>query len=215
MIIRSGLGILPFLFLVPSLADSDSLWFSSEDGNLPGTDFSSNEGALALGGPVLPSDSSSLLSDTSDSLFEDPQDTDLFLSANPDLIGDQSFEIADCSALASLPPVNGKSRAKRIDGVTSCRNPDLQLDPSSPLLHEDSDIIKHLEESWLTVPSRKELDHNRICRAITLNMLPWGACSNPGPVWTKRVNPMYPLMEDPRIVGIQLYDLEQCTICKG
>lgn len=187
---------------------------TDEDGNLPGIDLSSNDGALALSEPAFLSDPISFSSEASDSLFENPEDTDLFLSDNFDLLNDQSFEIADCSSSDFSPSVNGKSRVKRIEGGTRCQNPDSPLDASNPLLHEPFDVIKHLEDSLAKATSRKELNYNGICAAITRNVLPWGACSNSVNYWASPIEPISPLLREPRIVGMQLYNLRYCTICK-
>ena len=214
MIIHLGHKIILFLFFVRSFAGSGSLWPWSEDECLPSTDFSWNRGALALSDFSLPSDPTSLFSDISDLLLENSQVKYLFISDNPDLISDQSFKTADCSASSSPSFGNRKSRAKRIDGPTRCSNRDSQFDHSSPLWHDLSDIIKKLDERQKTAPAiREEQNQNGLCRALTSNVLPWGACSNPNRFNTQYRAPSL-LIQDLLLAKLQLYDLLDCVICK-
>lgn len=143
----SYFGVLPLLLGVRwSLADSDFMWSSSEEGknhfdsSNSGLSLNKNEGttlAFSLSELVLPSNDPLLSSysldepisnSNSNSLFENPEDTtnpDFFSSDNYDSIGlighdTHSFELADCSSSSSslFPPVNGKYRkkVKRIPG---------------------------------------------------------------------------------------------------
>lgn len=206
-----GFGISLVLFAVRSLADSDPFWSSSEDGNSASTELSINEGALAFNEPILPSDPALYSSVSSDSLFENSKGTNLFLSDNSALNDDQSFELADCSS-SGFPPVNGKSRVRRIDGPNKCQNSDLQLSPSSPLLSDFSDMVERLERSWVKSPAREKPKHNGLCRSFTKELLPWGACSNPDPQWTKEA--IFVLTPDPWFGVLKFYYLDYCTMSK-
>ena len=223
------LRILLVLFRVGwSLADSDLIWPSPELPLL--NDNEETTLAFGLSAPpvspldVLPLSSSSLDEPSSNSLFENSDDTiaDLFLNDdNPNhgsgtLIGDgnQSFELADCSSSSLLfPSVNGKFRkVKRIDGSPqNCQNPASTPDGSgnSPpaRIPEPFEIINSLERSWEKDAAREELKHNSACVDLTFGVLPWGVCSNPDPQYGYRVN----MGSYSWLNGIPLWYLDYCT----
>ena len=179
---------------------------------------------------AVPLSTSSLDDLNSNSLFGNlvNTNTDLFLSdnnSNPgsgSLISDgyQSLEIADCSTSSSMfPPVNGKFRKfKRIDGPSqSCVTTDsksggggsIGLPPA--LMIEPFEILNSLERSFDKDASREELKHNGACVDLTLNIFPWGACSNPDPTYTYPAN----MRDRPAWLGeIQLWNLDYCTAGK-
>ena len=178
----------------------------------------------------IPLSATSLDDPISSSLFGNSVDTntDLFLSDNNSnsgsggLIGDgnQSLEIADCSTSSSMfSPLNGKFRKfKRIDGPSqSCGTTDsksggggsIGLPPA--LMIEPFEILNSLERSFAKNAAREELKHNGACVDLTLNVFPWGACSNPDPTYT------YPadMRDRPAWLGeIQLWYLDYCTARK-
>ena len=122
MVIQLLVDILFILFVLVSPTTSDSIFLPSEEGP---TDFSLNGKALAFDEPALPVDLTSLPSDESVLLFEDSGSTNLFLSDNNSgFIGDEPFQLADCSSSSDFFPAIGKSRLRRLDRCTGSQSSD-------------------------------------------------------------------------------------------
>lgn len=214
MIVNLFFDVLFIFLIVVSAADSDSIWPSSQEGLFPDIEFSSNGGALALNEPALPFSPTTLPSDESKSLFDNPEDNNLFLSGNFDLVSDDSFRLADCSS-SVLSPVIGKSRVRRLDGGSAgCQNRDSTLPSGSGSSFDDlpafETLLSTLERAYGSDAAQEELKHNSICSLVTANKLPWGVCSSGDPLHVEAAIRHTP---DPSLGVAILFHLYYCSLC--
>lgn len=194
-----------------SAADSDSIWLSSNEGFIPGNEFSLNEKGPELSEPTSPLSLISLLSDGSDLLFENPESTNLFLSDSFDLVANESFDLAGCSS-SNVSPIVRKSQVRRRDGPSVCHNPDPTppgSDPSFKGLGNFEKFLPNLEKSFDLDASREIPKHNSICSLITANVLPWGVCSSGDRL---DVRPAYKQEPDPSLLGLLMFFVDYCTL---
>lgn len=211
MVIQLLIDILFILFVLVSATTSDSIFLPSEEGP---TDFSLNGKALAFDEPALPLDLTSLPLDKSISLFEDSGSTNLYLSDNNSgFIGDEPFQLADCSSSSDLFPATGKSRLRRLDRCRGSQNSDPTSSDGFPPFGVPSKVINDLEKMLGLPAYEDDSRQNSICRLVTANVLPWGVCSsgNPSDITVANTDYIQPL---PGLGGIIMYYVNYCTLGK-
>lgn len=192
--------ILPIVVFTSTLPAEDGLLFSN-------TELSSNNAELSsdgLSSPLdptaslldlgqLPGDAEFSPTDTSDSLFQDPNssistssETDNngidSISADNAFTSDDSLDLADCSA-SQYPPI-GKSRVRRLDGSESCKT---ETDTTATGSVEEPTVPGFDEVYNLIVDpgTRRKLaaevssgESNILCYILTSGFLPWEVCSS-------------------------------------
>jgi hypothetical protein len=213
MIVHLVFDVLFILFNVVSATDSDSIWPSSQESRFPDMELTSNEAALTLTEPALSLNLMSLPSDESKSLFDNPESTNLFLSDNLDLVGDEPVELADCSS-SEFSPAIGKSRVRRLDGgPAGCQNPDSTPSGSGSSFNDLSayeTLLSNLERLYGANGAQEELKQNSICSLVTANLLPWGVCSSGD---SSQIEVAIRNTPDPSLGGVgQLFHLYSCTL---
>lgn len=107
-----------FIFaIVVSLVMSDADSFLNDGLSAPDTEFSLNDQMFAFDQSTLPMNLDVLPQDGSDLFLENVKNGGL---VSNDGVG-ESFELADCSSSEMFPAL-GKSRMRRRDGVSECKN---------------------------------------------------------------------------------------------
>ncbi len=116
--------------------------------------------------------------------------------SSDDVVFDDSFEIADCSATENLLPAmgigKGKSRVRRLDDSRSCKDPNTTSPPtagdttgSGEERSKEEEILMNLLNDpaflELLAGAQKNTDHNFYCYLYTNGLLPWGVCSSGNP----------------------------------
>lgn len=146
----------------------NSTWSLNDDLFTPETELLSNADISASDQLLLPTNPNSSPQDESDIFWGD---------APPNDDGDiaESFDLVDCSSSNSFPAF-GKSRIRRRDESTRCKNPSLTSPPSDNFpFGTSADPLAGLQ---LFTSFRRNRRKNTACDALTFNVLPFGVCNS-------------------------------------
>lgn len=173
---------------------------------------------------ALSGGSESYLDNGFDSLFESDVNSktdEADLGALSDhILFDNSFELADCATLDSLPAIGQKSRLRRLDDSGSCKNPTTTPPSGADTLPGGADdenvqlpdIMKLLNNPYFLRKfgaARRNQDHNSFCYLFSEGILPWGVCSSGKPEDQRRIGGRLHLVT----VGFfDAYELSHCTL---
>lgn len=168
MIIRLVLHAIFDLSILVSLVMSNSAWSLNDELSAPETDFSLNDEVLAFDQPILSPQ------DGSDLFFEGVENSGL-ISSDDDGVG-EPFELADCPS-SELFPALDKSRMRRRDGSSECKNPaSTPPSGSNPPFDAARNPFGSQGMMQLLNSVRTDRQKNDACGYLTRGLLPFGLC---------------------------------------